>query len=77
MVLDKSNRPAVVTYLYLWMLKMEQAQQNQFRFELPTFVDMERDTEAKGFAISRRTIRRHIEQLKMAGLLDKYSGPIL
>jgi hypothetical protein len=76
-VLEKIDSPAVVTYLYLWMLKMEQVQQNQFKFELPTALDMERDTVSRGFGISRRSIRRHIEQLNMAGLLDKFSGPIL
>jgi hypothetical protein len=74
---ERIDSPPVVTYLYLWMLKMEQVQQNQFRFELPALVDMERDTESRGFGVSRRSIRRHIEHLHTLGLLDKFSGPIL
>jgi len=75
--LSKINSPAVVTYLYLWMLKMEQAQQNRFKFELRTFLEMESDTEFRGFRMSRRSIQRHIELLKTAGVLDNFSGPIL
>ncbi len=75
--LSKINSPAVVTYLYLWMLKMEQALQNQFKFELPAMLEIERDADSRGFNISRRSIRRHIEQLKALGVLDKFSGPIL
>jgi hypothetical protein len=75
--LAKINSPTVVTYLYLWMLKTEQALQNQFKFELPTALEMERGTESRGFGGSRRSIRRHIEQLNTVGLLDKFSGPIL
>jgi hypothetical protein len=75
--LPRINSPAVVTYLHLWMLKTEQVQQNQFRFELPSFLVMERDAESRGFGISRRTIQRHMDQLNALGLLDKFSGPIL
>ncbi len=45
--LTRINSPAVFTYLYVWMLKMEQAQQNQFRFELPTVLEMEKDVESR------------------------------
>ncbi len=75
--LSKINSPAVVTYLYLWMLKAEQAIQNRFKFELPTVLEMESDTEFRGFRMSRRSIQRHIELLKTAGVLDSFSGPIL
>jgi hypothetical protein len=75
--LGKINSPAIITYLYLWMLRMEQLRRNIPKFELPTLADMERDAASRGFGISRRSIRRHIEQLNVAGLLDKFSGPIL
>ena len=75
--LTKINSPAVVTYLYLWMLKMEQAIQNRFKFELPTVLEMEKDLESRGFRISRKSIYRHVEQLNALGLFDKFSGPIL
>lgn len=75
--LSKINSPAVVTYLYLWMLKMEQAIQNRFKFELPTVLEMEKDLESRGFGISRKSIYRHVEQLNALGLFDRFSGPIL
>ena len=75
--LSKINSPAVVTYLYLWILKMEQAIQNRFKFELPTVLEMEKDLESRGFIISRKSIYRHVEQLNALGLFDKFSGPIL
>ncbi len=61
--LSKINSPAIVTYLYLWMLKMEQAQQNRFQFELPAPAEIEKDSESRGFKISRRSIERHIALL--------------
>jgi hypothetical protein len=76
-ILAKINSPAVVTYLYSWMLKMEQVQQNRFRFSLPTLLEMERDAESRGFKISARTIQRHLQQLETLQVLDKFSGPIL
>jgi hypothetical protein len=75
--LDKISSPTFITYLYLWMLKMEQVSQNQFKFKLPTISEMENDMDFRGFKISRRTIGRHIEQLKTQGVLDRFSGPIL
>jgi hypothetical protein len=76
-ILEKIDSPAVVTYLYLWVLRMEQAQRNRFKFQLPTVLEMERDIESRGFIISRKSIYRHIEQLDALGLFDKFSGPIL
>ena len=76
-VLEKIDSPAVVTYLYMWMLKMEQAQQNRFKFELPTVLEIEKDLGSRGFGISRKSIYRHLEQLRALGLFDKFSGPIL
>jgi hypothetical protein len=40
--LAKINSPAVVTYLYLWILKTEQSLQNQFKFSLPATLEMEK-----------------------------------
>lgn len=75
--LAKINSAAVIIYLYLWMLKMEQVRQNQFRFELPTVLEMEKDLKSRGFGISRKSIYRHLEQLDALGMFDKFSGPIL
>jgi hypothetical protein len=75
--LTNINSPAVVTYLYLWMLKMEQVRQNQFKFELPALLEMERNTESRGFRIAARTVQRHLQQLEALQMLDKFSGPIL
>jgi hypothetical protein len=74
--LDTINSPAVVTYIYLWMLRMEQLQRNRFKFELPTYTEMEKDTESRGFKISRRSIERHIVQLEAAKTSFNFSGPI-
>jgi hypothetical protein len=74
--LNKVNSSAVVTYLYLWMLRAEQVQQNQFEFSLPKPMEMEKDTESRGFKISSRTIGRHIKQLKAAKMFVNFSGPI-
>ena len=76
-ILAKVNSPAIVTYIYFWMLKTEQALQNQFKFEFPTVLEIEKDTESRGFRISRKSIYRHIERLNALGLFDKFSGPIL
>ncbi len=75
--LSKINSPAVVTYLYLWMLKMEQSLENRFRYSLPTLLEMERDADSRGFKISARTIQRHLQQLEDLQVFDKFSGPIL
>lgn len=75
--LEQIGSAAVVTYLYLWMLRMEQLRQNKSTFELPSSREMEKDTESRGFKISRRSIERHLEHLKALGRLDKFSGPIL
>jgi hypothetical protein len=75
-VLERISSSAVVTYIYLWMLRMEQLRQNIFEFELPTPAEMEKDTESRGFKISRRNIQRHIALLEAAKVSVIFSGPI-
>ena len=75
--LTRINSPAVVTYLYLWMLKMEQSLENRFRFSLPTLLEIEKDFDSRGFKISARTIQRHLQELEDLQVFDKFSGPIL
>jgi len=74
--LEKINSPVVVTYVYLWMLRIEQLRQNRFEFELPTPAEMEKDTESRGFKISRRSIQRHIAVLEAAKVSFIFSDPI-
>lgn len=75
-ILEKINSPAVVTYIYLWMLRVEQLRQNRFEFELPTPLEMEKDTESRGFKISRRSIERHVALLEAGKLSFIFSGRI-
>jgi hypothetical protein len=67
--LDRLNHPAAILYLHLLAMRLEAAVANR-PFRVPTPSDIETDTEARGYKISRRSAQRYLEHLKSVGLLD-------
>lgn len=67
--LERINHPAVTLYLHLFVMRLEATIANR-PFSIPTPADIETDTEARGYRISRRSARRYLEHLELVGSLD-------
>ena len=73
-ILERINDPAVILYLHLLVNKLEATIANR-PFRIPTPAEIEEDTEARGYKISRRSAKRYLEHLESLGLLpDKNPG---
>ncbi len=72
--LEKISHPAVILYLHLFITKLEAATANA-PFIIQTPAEIEVDTEARSYKVSRRSAQRYLEHLKSIGLLEnKNSG---
>lgn len=73
-ILERINHPAVILYLHLLVMRLEATIANR-PFSIPTPAEIEADTEARGYRISRRSAQRYLEHLESVGfLLDKKPG---
>jgi hypothetical protein len=72
--LERIDHPAVILYLHLLVMRLEATIAN-CPFSIPTPAEIEADTEARGYKISRRSAQRYLEHLESVGLLpDKNPG---
>lgn len=72
--LERIYHSAVILYLHLLVMRLEATTANR-PFTVPTPAEIETDTEARGYKISRRSAQRYLEHLKSVGLLpDKNPG---
>lgn len=67
--LERINHPAVILYLHLLVVKLEATIANRAS-SIPTPAEIETDTEARGYKISRRSAQRYLEYLESVGSLD-------
>jgi hypothetical protein len=73
-ILEQINDPAVILYLHVLVLRLEATMANR-PFRIPTPAEIEMDTEARGYRVSRRSGKRYLERLKSVDLLpDKNRG---
>jgi hypothetical protein len=73
-ILEKINHPAVILYFYLLICRLEATIANR-PWSIPTPLEIETDTGARGYNISRRSAQRYLEHLESVGLLpDKNPG---
>jgi hypothetical protein len=72
--LERINDPAVILYLHLLVMRLESTIAN-CPFRMPTPAEIEMDTEARGYRVSRRSAKRYLEHLESVDLLpDKNRG---
>jgi hypothetical protein len=67
--LERINHPAVILYFHLLVCRLEAAIANR-PWSIPTPAEIETETEARGYKISRRSAQRYLEHLESVGLLD-------
>jgi hypothetical protein len=71
--LERINHPAFILYLHLLVMRLEAIIANR-PFGIPTPAEIETDTEARGYKISRRSAQRYLEHLESISLLE-YKNP--
>jgi len=72
--LERIDRPAVMIYLHLLIVRLEAIIANR-PFSIPSAAEIEAETAARGYRISRRSAQRYLEHLESVGLLpDKNPG---
>lgn len=72
--LERIDHPAIVLYFHLLVTRLEATITNR-PFSIPTPAEIEADTAARGYKISRRSAQRYLEHLESVGLLpDKNPG---
>ncbi|MBI5250757.1 MAG: hypothetical protein HY912_14800 [Desulfomonile tiedjei] len=72
--LERIDHPAVTIYLHLLVVRVEAAIANR-AFRIPSAAEIESETAARGYKISRRSAKRYLEHLESVGLLsDKNPG---
>jgi hypothetical protein len=73
-ILEKINHQAVILYLHLLVVRLEATIANR-PFSIPTPAEIEAETAARGYGISRRSAQRYLDHLESVGLLpDKNPG---
>jgi hypothetical protein len=66
--LERINHPAVILYLHLLIGRLEATIANR-PWSIPTPREIETDTGARGYNISRRSAQRYLDHLESVGLL--------
>lgn len=68
--LNKIGDGSVALYLYLWVVRTEEALSNRFKLPVLSHSELEEETEKRGFKISRKTLTRYVDRLEEVGVLD-------
>jgi hypothetical protein len=66
--LERINHPAVIVYLHLLVVRLEATIANR-PFSIATPAEIEAETAARGYNISRRSAQRYLDHLESVGLL--------